>query len=151
MIQIFDKNYSELKPVSLPKYNALTIFNLHSAELALSLPNIDFVFFIDEDSGQVKRCSNLEECNDFYNQTKLKKEIKHIQELRPTFKIGGIEMVDWFTVVRGDVFCTIRSGLVHADGITKSPYYYIHTETGDNSAELCVKHFNSWWEEKNKQ
>jgi hypothetical protein len=68
-----------------------------------------------------------------------------ILKLRPDFRFGGITMVDWFMVNKGAGFYGIRSGLRHADGVTKSPYHYEHTLGGENTKKRVLEHFNKWW------
>lgn len=73
-----------------------------------------------------------------------------ILKLRPEFKFGGITMVDWFEITETlDFFC-IKSGLRHADGETKSPYYYESWVTGKNAKKNAIKEFNVWWDSINK-
>ena len=74
--------------------------------------------------------------------------LNQITKLRPTFTFGMMEMVDWFEVTSGHGYCTIRSGLRHADGETKSPYHYEDFQGGKNAKKECVKRFNEWWETK---
>jgi hypothetical protein len=76
--------------------------------------------------------------------------IKKIKSLRPEFKFGGITMVDWFEVINSDSFCIIRSGLRHADGVTKSPFYYEEVTIGKKSAKDAVNKFTKWWNEIKK-
>jgi len=69
-----------------------------------------------------------------------------IKKLRPTFKLfGGMEMVEWFEVTRRSGYCTIRSGLRHADGVTKSPFHYEDCQGGKDAAKQCLSRFNEWW------
>lgn len=77
-------------------------------------------------------------------------ERKEILALRPEFKFGNMTMIDWFEIHEGAGYCTINSGLKHADGFTKSPYDYIYFEGGENASENVIKHFNNWWEKLNK-
>jgi hypothetical protein len=75
--------------------------------------------------------------------------IEEIEDLNPEFKLpGGMTMIDWFEVHEGDGYCVIRSGLRHADGVTKSPYHYEHALGGKNATERCLEHFNVWWDSK---
>jgi len=71
--------------------------------------------------------------------------VSDIRNLRPTFKYGGITMVDWFDVMEGYTFTHIKSGLNHADGQTKSPYHCSIMTIGENSLEECVEEFNKFW------
>lgn len=74
---------------------------------------------------------------------------KQILKLRPEFKLnGGMTMIDWFEIHEGAGYCTIRSGLRHADGETKSPYHYEHGRGGKFASKLVIKHFTEWWENK---
>jgi hypothetical protein len=79
---------------------------------------------------------------------------KQIEKLRPTFKYGGISMVDWFTITKGHKYCCINSGLRHADGETKSPFFYEKCVGGNYASQKVLAHFNKWWKtvkhEKNK-
>lgn len=70
---------------------------------------------------------------------------KKIQKLRPTFKFGGITMVEWFEITQTGSFCCIRSGLRHADGITKSPYHYEECTVGKKADKEALKKFTEWW------
>ena len=70
---------------------------------------------------------------------------KQILNLRPWFKIGGITMIDWFEITEGAGFFSIRSGLRHADGETKSPYYYEDCLGGINAKKEVLRQFNEWW------
>lgn len=74
-----------------------------------------------------------------------------IINLRPEFKFGGegMRMIEWFEVTRGDGYCCIRSGLRHADGVTKSPFHYEDCVGGDNADERALLRFNQWWEQIN--
>ena len=75
---------------------------------------------------------------------------KQILKLRPEFKFNGhMTMIDWFEIHEGAGFCTIKSGLRHADGETKSPYYYEYFLGGENASEKVIKHFSEWWESIN--
>lgn len=70
-----------------------------------------------------------------------------IKKLRPSFYMdnGDFPMIDWFEVNGGDSFYSIRSGLVHADGKTKSPFHYEYFLGGEDSEEKVLAHFNEWW------
>lgn len=74
--------------------------------------------------------------------------IEEIEKLKPEFKFGDMTMIEWFEVHRGFGFCVIKSGLNHADGITKSPYHYDYFRGGDNATDECIQHFTEWWETK---
>jgi hypothetical protein len=72
--------------------------------------------------------------------------MEEIKNLKPEFELPGkMVMRDWFEVTKGDGYCVIRSGLRHADGITKSPYYYEHFVGGEDALAKCIKHFEEWW------
>lgn len=71
---------------------------------------------------------------------------KQILKLRPEFKFGGITMIDWFEITEGAGFFTIRSGLRHADGETKSPYHYEDYASGKNAEKTILAKFNQWWD-----
>lgn len=70
---------------------------------------------------------------------------KEILELRPTFKFAGITMTDWFDINKGEKFFSIRSGLKHADGETRSPYHFDYKAVGDNSQNEALEKFTLWW------
>ena len=59
--------------------------------------------------------------------------LKQILKLRPEFKIGNMTMRDYFIVTQSDSFCSIRSGLRHADEKIKSPFLYERTIIGKKS------------------
>ena len=75
-------------------------------------------------------------------------EKEDILKLRPVFRIGndGMSMVDWFEISEGDTFYSIRSGLNHADGETKSPYHFNYLVVGKGAEKECIKEFNDWWD-----
>jgi hypothetical protein len=68
-----------------------------------------------------------------------------IRKLRPEFTFGQMTMVDWFEIVEGGVFCSIRSGLRHADGETKSPFFYEETVVGKNAVKQSIEKFTQWY------
>ena len=70
-----------------------------------------------------------------------------ILKLRPEFKFGnqGMTMVDWFEITEGGSFFCVRSGLRHADGVTKSPFHYGDCIGGKNAKKIALKKFNDWW------
>ena len=75
---------------------------------------------------------------------------KEIESLNPSFKLeNGFTMNDWFEVYEGNGYCTIRSGLRHADGVTKSPYHYEYFRGGKNASEEVYSHFINWWQNLN--
>jgi len=70
---------------------------------------------------------------------------KQILKLRPEFKSGlGMTMIDWFEVAEGVGFFCIRSGLRHADGVTKSPYHYEDCVVGKNAKRIAIEKFSKW-------
>lgn len=72
---------------------------------------------------------------------------KQILKLRPEFEIGGgMSMVEWFEIRGGAGYFSIRSGLNHADGVTKSPFFFECTLGGKNAKKKCLEKFNQWWE-----
>lgn len=73
---------------------------------------------------------------------------KQILKLKPEFKFGNITMIDWFEITEGHDYFIIRSGLRHADGETKSPYYYEDFVGGKNSSKIALERFTKWWETK---
>jgi hypothetical protein len=75
---------------------------------------------------------------------------KEVLSCNPEFKFGNMTMVDWFEITEGGSFCTIRSGLSHADGETKSPYHYEDIVIGDNALEKALDKFTIWWDSLNK-
>ena len=77
-------------------------------------------------------------------------KIEEIRKLRPTFIFGGMPLTDWFEVNQGKGYCVIRSGLRHADGVTKSPYHYEYFKGGKDATEKVLEHFNKWWKSINK-
>ncbi len=72
------------------------------------------------------------------------KTLHQITKLKPTFKFGGITMVEWFNVTNGDIFVCIHSGLNHADGKTKSPFHYEKTFVGKNCKKDALNDFNEF-------
>lgn len=73
---------------------------------------------------------------------------KEILNLRPMFEFGCITMIDWFEINQGAGFFSIRSGLNHADGETKSPYYFSTTYGGKGAKKKAIEEFNNWWKTK---
>ena len=76
---------------------------------------------------------------------------KQIKELRPRFKYGLMIMVEWFEITKGFKFCTIKSGLNHADNTTKSPYYFQEVAIGDNAENEVFEKFTKWWDSLNHE
>ena len=64
MLGILDIQYSSIAP-TIPKYNALVVFNMQGAKLALQYSAIDFVIVLNEQTGRFARCNNLRECEQF--------------------------------------------------------------------------------------
>jgi hypothetical protein len=75
---------------------------------------------------------------------------KEILKLKPEFKFGNQKVRDWFYINGGDSFYSIRNGLRHADGETKSPYFYEHTTIGENCKKDALKLFTEWWNNINE-
>ena len=76
------------------------------------------------------------------------KEIKtldQIKDLRIQFLFNGMPLTEWFEVREGDSFCSIRSGLNHADGETKSPYHYESMLIGEGCVEKSIDMFNEFY------
>jgi hypothetical protein len=72
--------------------------------------------------------------------------IDEVRALRPSFSLGGgMSMVDWFEVHRGEHWCHINSGLRHADGETRSPFHYEYNAVGAGAEEEALRHFTQWW------
>lgn len=69
---------------------------------------------------------------------------KQILKLRPEFKFGGMRMMDWFEIIEGGGYITIKNGLRHADGETKSPFFYEDFCESKKEKQLIEK-FNNWW------
>jgi len=76
---------------------------------------------------------------------------KQILKLKPEFKFGGMTMYEWFEISEGAGFYSIQSGLRHADGVTKSPYYYEHVLGGKNAEKECLIKFTEWWNSLKKE
>jgi len=70
---------------------------------------------------------------------------KQILKLRPVFIFGKMTMIDWFEITEGAGFFSIKSGLRHADGETKSPYHYEDCVGGKNAEKIVIEKFNKWW------
>ena len=73
-----------------------------------------------------------------------------ILKLRPEFKFGNCSMIEWFEVSKGASFYSIRSGLNHADGESKSPYYFSCCLGGKDAKKKTLKLFNDWWSKLEK-
>lgn len=66
MLQILDKNYATIEP-TMPKYRALCVFTLDAANLAFKYGTVDFVFAMNEQTGQFVKCNSLAEVDEFLN------------------------------------------------------------------------------------
>ena len=73
-----------------------------------------------------------------------------ILKLRPEFKFGNCSMIEWFEVSKGVSFYSIRSGLNHADGESKSPYYFSCCLGGKGAKKKVLRLFNDWWSKLEK-
>ena len=73
--------------------------------------------------------------------------LEDIRNLKLDFDFNGMTMVDWFKVTNGQGFCCISSGLRHADGETKSPYYYEDCIGGEKAEKRVLGKFNKWFGE----
>ena len=71
--------------------------------------------------------------------------LNQIKKLRPEFEFGNMSMVDWFEIYEGKVYCTIKSGLKHADGETRSFFHYEETTVGKNAKKIAIAKFNHFW------
>ena len=70
---------------------------------------------------------------------------KEVLELKPTFKFAGITMTDWFVTFKGYNYFSIKNGLRHADGETKSPYYFDYKAIGEDAENEALEKFTLWW------
>jgi len=98
--------------------------------------------------------NNLESTNTQSCQTAVMPRLSKskILKLRPEFKIGsGMTMIEWFEISQGGSFFCIKSGLRHADGETKSPYYYEDCIGGKNTEKIALDKFNLWWSSLNNK
>jgi hypothetical protein len=68
-----------------------------------------------------------------------------ILKLRPKFEFGHMTMIDWYQITKGANCYSIRNGLWHADGETKSPYYFTTFSSGKNAKKECLQKFTEWW------
>lgn len=74
-----------------------------------------------------------------------------ILKLRPKFEFGQlVTLIDWYEINQGAGFYSIRSGLNHADGVTKSPYYFSCCLGGKNAKKKVLRLFNDWWSKLEK-
>ena len=73
-----------------------------------------------------------------------------ILKLRPEFKFGNCSMIEWFEVSKGASFYSIRSGLNHADGESKSPYYFSCCLGGKGAKKKVLRLLNDWWSKLEK-
>jgi hypothetical protein len=77
--------------------------------------------------------------------------IEKIQNIRREVKEYGV--LEWFEVHLYSHGCLIKSGLNHADGETKSPYYYSNSVWKSNCKEAVVQaiwEFLNWYNEQSK-
>jgi hypothetical protein len=75
--------------------------------------------------------------------------VEFIQSLR--LDIPEYNVVDYYIVTSSSTFCNIRSGLNHADGETKSPFFYNKSSVGKNQKEavfIAVSDFAKLYNEK---
>jgi hypothetical protein len=56
-----------------------------------------------------------------------------VQGLR--LKVPNYSVAEYYIISFGSTFCSIRSGLNHADGETKSPFFYESVSLGKNLKE----------------
>ena len=64
MLQIFDKNFSSLRPIQ-PSHKAVAVFNIEDAKLAFNYGNVDFVVVLNEKNGKFGLCYSLLEVINF--------------------------------------------------------------------------------------
>lgn len=65
--------------------------------------------------------------------------------LKIKLEVPNYNIVDWFEVhFYSETMILIKSGLRHADGETKSPYYYEETTFGKNAKRDALKKFNEF-------
>lgn len=78
---------------------------------------------------------------------------KQLLKLRPEFKLAnGARIIDWFEVTKGETFFCIRSGLRHADGKTKSPFFYEDVVVDKNkSKKIALDKFTKWYDSKKNE
>ena len=66
MLRILDKKYSDLQP-TMPKYNALCVFDIDAAKLAFYHSIIDFVIVLNENNGKFMKCYSVKDVEEFLN------------------------------------------------------------------------------------
>ena len=75
------------------------------------------------------------------------KTISQIEKLR--LPIPKYFVSEYFIVTKGLHWCNIRSGLLHADGETKSPYFYSETIVSRKGwIKKSIEKFNEFLKEK---
>lgn len=76
-----------------------------------------------------------------------------VLKLQPKVYTGKTQFAvyDWFEITRSGSMYSIRSGLRHADGETKSPYHFSVTKLGSGAKILCLEEFTEWWSYVNSQ
>lgn len=80
-------------------------------------------------------------------------QVKTINQiLKLKFDLPEYHVREWFEVHLFDRGILIRSGLRHADGETKSPYYYEESTWGRGHKKEAIRKFNEFLSnvEKNK-
>lgn len=70
------------------------------------------------------------------------KTLNDILKLR--IEIPKYHVVEWFEVLLCSNSILIKSGLNHADGKTKSPYFYEEFTFGKNYKKKAIKKFNEF-------
>lgn len=73
------------------------------------------------------------------------KNINQILKLR--FELPEYHVSDWFEVHLYGKGILIRSGLRHADGETKSPYFYEESTWGKGHKKEAIRKFNVFLKE----
>jgi hypothetical protein len=63
-------------------------------------------------------------------------------------RLKDYNVLEWFEVYLYNTGCLIKSGLRHADGETKSPFYYEKSFWGKNWHKNAVKDFNEFLKNK---
>lgn len=76
-----------------------------------------------------------------------------VLKLNPKVYTGKTQfpVYDWFEATRSGSMYSIRSGLCHADGETKSPYHFSVTKLGRGAKIRCLEEFTKWWSYVNSQ
>lgn len=74
---------------------------------------------------------------------KKKIQVKTLNQItKINFELPEYNILDWFEVHLYNTGCLIKSGLRHADGITKSPYFYEKSFFGKSYKKEALKDFN---------